>query len=237
MKNKMLSTILSHFTQIADPNRAKTSLRFVKTGPGEYGEGDKFFGISNPVLRNLVKEYQHASYEDCIGLLNSDYHEARMFGLLLLVRKFERGCEAQRSKIIDLYLTYTHRINSWDLVDCSCYKMLGRHLYLKDHSILTDLANSSLIWERRIAMVSTLYFIKKGQFDTTFKLAIMLLEDEQDLIHKAVGWMLKEVGNKDMFALKQFLAKYYQHLPRTALRYSIEKMPKSERAQYLTGQL
>ncbi len=237
VEQNVLAIILSQLNKMADPLRAEKSRRFMKTGVGEYGEDDKFVGISNPDLRSLVKSFRQATFEDCIGLLTHLYHEARMLGLLLLVDKFERGDETQREQVIAIYLRHTHCANSWDLVDCSCYKMLGRFLLNKDHSVLFTLANSSLIWDRRIAMVSTLHFIKHRQFDTTFRLVKVLLDDKHDLIHKAMGWMLKEVGKKDISALKSFLVDNYQLLPRTALRYSIEKMPKPEREQYLKGKI
>ena len=202
--------------------------RFFKTGPGEYGEGDLFRGIRVPALRKLVREHQDASLTTLSTLLKSKYHEDRMLALLILVRQYERGDAALRQHVFSLYLKNTRYINNWDLVDLSASNIVGAHLDA-DRSLLPKLARSSSLWERRIAVLASFYFIKKGEFDDTLKLAEMLLEDREDLMHKAVGWMLREIGNRDPAAERAFLAKHYKRMPRTMLRYAIEKFPEPER--------
>ena len=190
---------------LSNPEIAAHSTRFFKTGKGEYGEGDKFLGIRVPVLRAEVKRYQNASLEQVGELLQSAYHEERLFALLLLVRQFERGDEQQKLAIYTLYLNQTAYINNWDLVDCSAHKIVGAYLRERDKAILYQLAESRSLWERRIAMMSTYTFIKHHQFDDALKLARSLLQDEQDLIHKIVGWMLREIGKRERVVAKNFL--------------------------------
>lgn len=227
--------ILTALTALADSAIAAHSFRFFKAGPGEYGEGDKFLGIRVPALRATVNRYENASLKVASKVLKSDYHEARLFALLLLVRKFERGDKQDRQAIYTLYLAHTEWINNWDLVDSSAHKIVGAHLVDKDRAILFQLANSSNLWERRIAMMATYTFIKQNQFDDALQLAEALLEDAEDLIHKIVGWMLREVGKRDIDTVKTFLTKHYNTMPRTMLRYAIEKFPESDRKAYLSG--
>ncbi len=220
---------------LANPELAAQAQRYFKTGPGEYGEGDRFLGIRVPVLRVQLKKYESATLEDARQLLASEFHEERLFALLLLVRKFDKGNDAERAAIYWLYLNNTFHINNWDLVDSSASQIVGRYLESHDRLILYKLVKSSSLWERRIAIIATFYFIKNNQFDDALKLATQLLDDEEDLIHKAVGWMLREIGKRDEEVGRNFLLACYKSMPRTMLRYAIERFPDSERKQYLLG--
>ncbi len=222
---------------LADPVRAEHSGRYFKTGPGEYGEGDRFLGVRVPDLRAQVNKCGAVSLEDIQALLMSDFHEERLFALLLLVRKFAKGDEKEKTAIYNLYLKNTHRINNWDLVDSSASYIVGSYLESRDRRILYKLAKSASVWERRIAVISTFQFIGNNQFDDALKLAGQLLEDEHDLIHKAVGWMLREIGKRNMAVEKAYLLAHYKKMPRTMLRYAIEKFPEQERKKYLMGEV
>lgn len=223
---------------LANEEIAAHSARFFKTGPGEYGEGDRFLGIRVPVLRRLAKKYEELDLADCRTLLRSPYHEARLLALLILVRAYDRSKdEAKRDAIYRLYLDHTAYINNWDLVDTSAEHIVGRHLVDRDRSVLYDLARSSSVWERRIAILSTFHYIKAGAFEDTLRLADMLLADSHDLIHKVVGWMLREVGKRDQDVLEAFLRPRYRRMPRTMLRYAIEKFPEELRQKYLRGEI
>jgi 3-methyladenine DNA glycosylase AlkD len=228
-------TVLQAIFPLADEDYAQHLLRFYKTAEGEYGYGDKFLGIRVPALRKLVKQFRHLDLpEDCM-LLSNEYHEVRMFALLLLVDKFERGDEQIKNIIFKQYLRNWYFINNWDLVDCSAHKIVGAFLIDKDKSKLIELAVSKHLWQRRIAIVSTWYFIRRGHFETTLALCEMLLTDSEDLMHKACGWMLREVGKQDIAVLEAFLTSHYQKMPRTMLRYAIEKFPEAQRKAYLNG--
>lgn len=220
-----------------DPSQVEGLSRFFKTGPGEYGEGDLFLGIKVPVTRSVVKDcWKGTSFEDLEECLASGYHEVRLAGLLTLVEIFShsRKDPLVQERCIGFYLAHTERINNWDLVDLSCYQLLGSWLMDKDRSLLYDLArNGRSIWEQRIGIVSTMAFIRKGQLDDTFAIADILLDHPHDLIHKATGWLLREAGKRDGTALREFLATRYMNMPRTMLRYAIEKFPEPERQQYL----
>lgn len=220
-----------------DPSQVEGLSRFFKTGPGEYGEGDLFLGIKVPVTRSVVKDcWKGTSFEDLEECLASGYHEVRLAGLLTLVEIFShsRKDPLVQEHCIGFYLAHTERINNWDLVDLSCYQLLGSWLMDKDRSLLYDLArNGKSIWEQRIGIVSTMAFIRKGQLDDTFAIADMLLDHPHDLIHKATGWLLREAGKRDGSALREYLATRYMNMPRTMLRYAIEKFPEEERQQYL----
>ena len=220
---------------LANPEIAEHSQRFFKTGQGEYGEGDQFLGIRVPVLRQQVKAFWELPLGDIQTLLQSSFHEERLFSLLLLVYKFAKGGEDEKSAIFDLYLSNTQYINNWDLVDSSAYHIVGTYLEDKDRQILYTLAQSESLWERRIAIMSTFHFIRNHHFDDTLNLAKQLLNDQEDLIQKAVGWMLREVGKRDRLVEKRFLKSCYKKMPRTMLRYAIEKFPAQERKQYLDG--
>lgn len=231
--NLLLSEMLKH----EDPSQVEGLSRFFKTGPGEYGEGDLFLGIKVPITRSVVKDcWKGTSFEDLEECLASGYHEVRLAGLLTLVEIFShsRKDPLVQERCIGFYLAHTERINNWDLVDLSCYQLLGSWLMDKDRSLLYDLArNGKSVWEQRIGIVSTMAFIRKGQLDDTFAIADLLLDHPHDLIHKATGWLLREAGKRDGSALRKFLATRYMNMPRTMLRYAIEKFPEEERQQYL----
>ena len=222
-----------------DPSQVEGLSRFFKTGPGQYGEGDKFLGIKVPVTREVVRRFWPSvsvdELEECIA---SEYHEVRLAALLTLVQIFSHSRKdvAMQQRCVDFYLAHTARINNWDLVDLSCYPLLGVWLLDKDRSLLYDLARSGkTIWEQRIGIVSTMTFIRHGQIGDTFAIADILLHHKHDLIHKAVGWLLREAGKKDKAALVAYLAPRYRTMPRTMLRYAIEKFPESERKEYLNN--
>ncbi len=218
----------------ADPERVEKSKRFFKTGAGQYGEGDQFVGLSVPVLRAHVRQFQDLSLKDTLKLLSSRIHEERLCAVFLLVRQFSRGDASSRQLIYEAYLANTRYINNWDLVDSSAYYIPGVYLFDKKRKPLYTLAVSGDLWERRIAIIATLHFIRHQQYDDTRAIATLLLNDEQDLIHKAVGWMLREVGNRDKATEVLYLEQHYRCMPRTMLRYAIEKFSVSERKHYLT---
>ena len=220
---------------LADPVIARHSRHFFKTGEGEYGEGDRFLGIRVPVLRTQVRAHQGLPLGETQRLLASPYHEERLFALLLLVRTFSRGDDREKTAIYRLYLENTQYVNNWDLVDSSAYHIVGAYLASRDRHVLDHLAESDDLWERRIAIIATYHFIRNDQFDDTLRLAEALLHDAEDLIHKAVGWMLREVGNRDRAVERAFLKTHCRTMPRTMLRYAIEKFPERERKKYLEG--
>lgn len=227
--------ILDDLKRLSNPQIARHSARFFKTGKGEYGEGDVFLGIRIPLIRSKVREYGEVSFEETLKLLSSEYHEARIMAVLMLVARFQKADEEGRKKIYNSYLGNTEFINNWDIVDSSAHLITGPWLDGKSHAPLMKLAKSRNLWERRIAMMSTLHFIRKNQFETTFMIAELLLNDREDLIHKICGWMLREVGKRDQKAEEAFLLKHYRNMPRTMLRYAIEKFPAGERRAYLEG--
>ncbi len=230
----ILNKIKNELRNKADKNKAKVLAGFFKTGKGEYGEGDKFLGVTMPDQREIIKKYsQEISLNETLKILRSKWHEERMLALLFLMSKYKEGTETERKKIFSLYLANTKFINNWDLVDVTCRDIIGNYLFTsslqrneKDYSVLHKLARSENLWERRIAIVSTFYFISKNQLDDTFKLAKILLLDKHDLLHKAVGWALREAGKKDEKRLLDFLNKYRLKMSRTTLRYAIERLPK-----------
>ena len=232
--NLLLQEMLSH----ADPSQVEGLSRFFKTGPGQYGEGDKFLGIKVPVTREVVKNcWRQTGLDDVEECISSEYHEIRLAALLTLVLLFSHARKdvGKQKEYVDFYLSRTDRINNWDLVDLSCYPLLGEWLLDKDRSILYHLArNGKTIWEQRIGIVSTMTFIRHGQLDDTFAIADILLHHQHDLIHKAVGWLLREAGKKNKTALTDFLDPRYKTMPRTMLRYAIEKFPPEERESYLS---
>ena len=223
--------------KLADKAIAEHSGRFFKTAKGQYGEGDLFLGIRVPVLRKQVALFRDMSLEDCLELLKSRYHEERLFALLLLVDKFSRGTESEQKRIYDAYLGHTRFINNWDLVDSSAHLIVGEYLKTRNTRPLSTLAKSASLWERRIAMIATFCFIRNGEFVEALKIATLLLNDEHDLIHKAVGWMLREIGNRDKQTEVDFLQQHYRTMPRTMLRYAIEKFPETQRRGYLNGSI
>ena len=234
--NQLYNSILDH----QDPAQVAGLSRFFKTGKGQYGEGDKFLGIKVPVTREAVKQcWQETSFDELETCIASEYHEMRLAALLTLVQIFKHAKKdkALQQQCIDFYLNHTAFINNWDLVDLSCYELLGSWLLDKDRTLLYDLArNGKTLWEQRIGMVSTMQFIRHGQLDDTYAIAEVFLEKPQplhDLLQKAVGWLLREAGKRDEQRLKDWLSTRYQNMPRTMLRYAIEKFPEEERKTYL----
>ena len=223
---------------LASEEKAAVLQRYFKTGPGEYGEGDIFVGIAVPEIRKLAKAYRHLALEDTTQLLQSPIHEERLLALLILIHIFAAGDESVKKKIFDLYLSNTRFINNWDLVDVSAQYIVGAYLVpKKNKEVLIGLAKSGDLWERRIAIMATFHFIRQDVFTETLKIAEILIADREDLIHKAVGWMLREVGKRNLRIEEQFLKLYYKKMPRTMLRYAIEKFPQTRRRLYLTGKI
>jgi 3-methyladenine DNA glycosylase AlkD len=226
-----------HLQTLADEDKASVLQRFFKTGPGEYGEGDVFLGIRVPQLRKLAKTHQALALPEITTLLRSPIHEERLLALLILVRAYSRGDMSRQEEIYRLYLEHTAFINNWDLVDASAEHMVGAHLKDRSKEPLYRLARSPLLWERRIAIMATFHYIKGGDHAETLRLAAMLLRDGEDLIHKAVGWMLREVGKRDVSVEEAFLKEHYRTMPRTMLRYAIERFPEERRQRYLKGEM
>jgi 3-methyladenine DNA glycosylase AlkD len=221
--------------RLGDPATAQVLQRFFKTGPGQYGEGDVFVGIKVPLLRRLAKEHRGLPIDEAVTLLRSRIHEARMTALYILIHHYDAGDDAARRRIYDAYLGHTRYINNWDLVDSSAEHVVGAHLANRSKRPLVKLARSHSLWERRIAIVATFHSIKRDEFDATLDIAALLLRDEYDLIHKAVGWMLREVGKRDLPREEAFLLQHYHVMPRTMLRYAIERFPEPKRRRYLKG--
>ncbi len=209
--------------------------RFFKTGPGQYGEGDLFRGIKVPQLRKLVDQYFTISLENTTRLLHSPYHEDRLCALLILVRKMKTSDENCRSSIFNAYMSNSSYVNNWDLVDLSAAHISGSYLFDKSKRPLYQFAKSKLLWERRIALLSTFHYIKKNHFEDTLAISKLLLNDKEDLIHKAVGWMLREIGKRDSQVEIEFITANYSNLPRTTLRYAIERFPEVQRKKFLKG--
>jgi 3-methyladenine DNA glycosylase AlkD len=214
---------------------AAISARFFKTGPGEYGEGDVFIGVRVPVIRKVAKEFKTLALSHVEVVLHSEIHEERLLALVIMDSQFEKGDSQIRRQIYDLYLANTEHINNWDLVDLSAPQIVGGYLERRSRRPLYRLAKSSSLWERRIAILATFHFIRQDDLDDTMKIAEMLLQDKEDLIHKAVGWMLREVGKRDMAVLEGFLNEHCRVMPRTMLRYAIERLPDRKRRLYLNG--
>ncbi|MDD1781802.1 DNA alkylation repair protein [Enterovibrio sp. ZSDZ35] len=229
-----VSEIVETLQQAGNTEIAEHSGRFFKSGPGEYGEGDKFLGIRVPVVRQFAKQFKNAELNTLSALLDSEWHEVRLLALVILSEQFKKAIPHSRKGIYDFYLAHTSRINNWDLVDCSAHIIVGGYLADKDRDALYTLAASSSLWERRIAMMATFTFIRAHQFNDTLELAELLLKDKEDLIHKMCGWMLREMGKRDVQQLKAFLDEHVKAMPRTMLRYAIEKLSKEERQDYLT---
>ncbi|MEK6850876.1 MAG: DNA alkylation repair protein [Nanoarchaeota archaeon] len=229
-----LNQLKSDLKKASNPKKAKLLSRFFKTDPGEYGEGDIFLGVIVPETRKIAVKHKDLSLNEVEQLLKSKIHEERLCALLLLVHNYQKHSE-KRDEIFNFYLKNTKYVNNWDLVDLSCHQIIGVHLESKDRKILYELAKSSNLWEKRIAIISTFNFIRYNEFSDSIKIAEILLKDKHDLIHKAVGWMLREVGKKDIAVLESFLKEHYKSMPRTMLRYSIEKFPEKQRKAYLDG--
>lgn len=226
---------LRRLRDLADPQRARTLQWFFKTGPGQYGHGDRFLGITMPAIRGVAREFRALDLGAIEKLLESPWHEARMLAVVLLAMQYPKATLAGRQEIYDLYLRRTDRINNWDLVDVSVAHVVGAHLESRSRAPLYRLARSTSVWDRRIAIVATAWFIRRRDFADTLRLSEMLMDDDHDLIHKAVGWMLREVGKRDEAVLRGFLDKHAGRLPRTALRYSIERLSPVLKARYMAA--
>jgi len=231
----MIATIQTELESLADPGHAAILQRFFKTGPGEYGEGDRFRGLRVPVLRKLARKYRSLSPAAAVGLLQSPFHEDRLLALLLMIQRYYPGGAALRDEIHRFYLEHRDRVNNWDLVDASAPHLLGHYLRERPKDPLSQLAASGVLWDRRMAIIATFDFIRLGEFDETLKVARLLLGDPEDLIHKAVGWMLREVGKRQVAVAEAFLSAHYRRMPRTMLRYAIESFPAARRQAYLKG--
>lgn len=232
----MLQQIITDLIQLGSPEKAAFLSRFFKTGKGQYGEGDVFLGITMPEIREIVKKYPMLALEEWTELLQSPYHEFRMAALIGLMKRFQKAKkdELTQQRIFDIYLSNLKNINNWDLVDVTCRDIVGAFLLHKERSILYELAERPHLWSQRVAIVSTWYFISRNQFADTLQLSELLLYHKHDLIHKAIGWMLREVGKRDELVLEEFLDTHIKAMPRTALRYAIERFPESKRKYYLT---
>ena len=228
-----LATVRRELEALANPVDAVFLQRFFRTGPGEYGEGDRFLGIRVPAIRLLAHQCRDLPLRSVISLLHSPWHEARLLALLVFVGQYRRGGPAERETIHQAYLANTQFINNWDLVDSSAEHIVGAHVTPGDISLLQRLARSGSLWERRIAILATFHWIRRGVFDPTLRIAEMLLHDRHDLIHKAAGWMLREVGKRDQEREEEFLRVHAATMPRTMLRYAIERFPEPLRLQYL----
>ena len=225
--------VLSELQSMANPEKAAFLQRFFKTGPGQYAEGDVFLGLVAPLTRSIAKANKQTPLSELQVLIESEYHEARLCALLIVVEQFKKASEAVRKQLYDFYLSNASRINNWDLVDVTCPHVVGAYLLDKDRSHLYELAESDNLWEQRIAMVSTVAFIRNREYADTLALAEKLMTHKHDLMHKAIGWMLREVGKKDRETLSEFLEEYATRLPRTALRYAIEHYPEEQRQYFL----
>jgi len=228
-----LAAVRKALRDAGNPTDALFLQRFFKTGPGQYGEGDVFLGIRVPASRALARQLADLPFDDVETLLHDKYHEARLLALILLVGRYERGDDAERQRVYRMYLANTDRINNWDLVDLSAPNIVGAHLETRPRAPLDKLAMSRDLFERRIAIVATYWFIRLHQFDDTLRISTALLGDKHDLIHKAVGWMLREVGKRDASVLEHFLDAHAKTMPRTALRYSIERLTPERRKHYM----
>jgi len=220
---------------MANLERARISQRFFKTGPGEYGEGDQFIGLTVPQIRRLAQQSRPLSPTATQQLLQSPIHEERLLALLILVDAFAAADALGQAQIYKIYRQSTRFINNWDLVDTSAPQIVGAFLWKRSKAPLYHLARSANLWERRIAIIATFYFIRHDEFGPTLRIARQLLSDQEDLIHKAVGWMLREIGKRDPAAEEKFLRRHYRQMPRTMLRYAIERFPKPHRQRYLRG--
>ena len=229
----MIDSLLQELENYKNPLRAKHSQRFFKTGRGEYGEGDIFWGIKTPILRSLAKKYSNLTLAEIKKLLDSPVHDQRFLGLAILINQYKKADSKLRKSIYRFYLKNIHAVNNWDLVDISCHHIIGNYLLNKPKTLLYDYSKSKDLWLRRISIISTFAFIRTDQFPPTLTISHALLNDNHDLIHKAVGWMLREVGKKNQLILEKFLDKYVKKMPRTMLRYSIEKFDEPKRQYYL----
>lgn len=226
-----LENLKKDLKNLSDPVRAKNLSRFFKTGKGDYGEGDKFAGIRVPDIRKIAKKYKEITVPEIEKLVSSPIHEERMCALIIMTIRYQ----TEKDLFYNLYLKNRKFINNWDLIDVTAPRIVGDYLFDKPQNILYEFANSKNLWEKRISIISTSYFISKNDFTDTLKIAEILLNDKHDLIHKAVGWMLREIGNKNLKVEEDFLKLYYRKMPRTMLRYAIEKFEEEKRQKYLKG--
>ncbi|HYW10160.1 MAG TPA: DNA alkylation repair protein [Longimicrobium sp.] len=230
-----LEQIRARLRELGDAERAAAAARYLKAEPGGYGAGDRFLGIRVPALRAVAREFRHVGSDEATELLRSPWHEERLVALLLLMHAYDAADEAGREATHRVYLDHTRFVNNWDLVDTSASQLVGRHLDGRDLGLLDVLARSELLWERRIAIIATFYFIRRNHFAPTLRVAGLLVNDAHDLIHKAVGWMLREVGKRDRSAEEVFLREHCRTMPRTMLRYAIEHFPPELRSSYMRG--
>ena len=232
----MIFDLKNDLKKLVNPKKALILQRFFKTGKGEYGEGDVFLGVTVPESRKIATKYKDLSFNEIHGLLKSKIHEERLIALLILVHNFKSGSDEEKKKIFDYYLANSKYINNWDLVDLSAGYIVGKYLFDKPRGILVELAKSDSMWERRIAIIATFAFIYAHDFEETFKIAEILISDKTDLIQKAVGWMLREVGKRCGREIEEeFLVRHYKQMGRTCLRYAIEHFPEKTRKDYLLG--
>jgi len=232
-----MALLRKEIKSVSNPDKAKFLQRFFKTGKGEYADGDIFLGIVVPVQRQIAKKHKLLSFPELEKLITSRFHEERLIALLILVERFKKAEENEKEIIVKFYLNNRKGINNWDLVDLSAPKILGQYLIDKDRKILFRFAKSNDLWEKRIAVLSTFAFIRNNDFDDALKIYEILVNDKNDLIHKAVGWMLRELGKIDLKEEEEFLKKHYKTMPRTMLRYAIEKFPERKRKAYLEGRI
>ncbi len=229
----MLNDLISELKKFENKEKAKTLKKFFKTNAGEYGEGDIFLGISVPQQREIAKKYSGMSLPKIQKLLDSKIHEHRLIALLILMNKFKKADERTQGDIFNFYVKNSEKINNWDLVDISSPHIVGKFLFNKKKDILYEFAQSNNLWKKRISVVSCCYFIKQEEYNDALRIFEILLRDEHDLIHKAIGWMLREIGKRDEKVLLKFLKKHYKNLPRTTLRYAIEKFKQEKRKELL----
>jgi len=232
-QNWVISQIKKDLQKCANPEKAKILSGFFKTGKGQYGEGDIFLGITVPEQRKIARKYSDLPLSGLSALLSGRIHEQRLVALLVLIGKYRKGDSGEKREIFDFYLRHAKHVNNWDLVDLSAGHILGHYLLDKDRAHLYRLTRSRNVWERRMAIIATFAFIRNGEFDDTLRIAEMLLADDHDLIHKAAGWMLREVGKRDQKKEEAFLRHHYRRMPRTMLRYAIERFDEEKRKAYL----
>ena len=231
--DRLINIIIDELQLLSTDEKRNILPRFFKTDKGEYGEGDKFLGVSVPDVRKVAKNHKNATINELTEMMQSEWHEVRLCSLLIMVEQFKKTDDEVRKRIVDFYLTVTNRINNWDLVDLSCPAIIGEYLLNRSHDLLYRLAESSLLWENRIAIVSTIIFIRHGQLDDTFNLSTKMMNHPHDLMHKAIGWMLREAGKRDESRLYNYVKTYRLEMPRIMLRYAIEKFDRNVRAELM----
>lgn len=229
--------VIKELSKFKDTERAEHSSQFFKTGPGEYGEGDKFLGIKVPYQRKVAQKFRTLPAAEIEKLLRNEFHEVRLTAVFIMVSKVEKGGPEELEEMSRLYLNHLTAFNNWDLIDSSCHKILGPFLKNRERNLLYDFARSDDLWKKRIAVITCFHFINNDDYKDALAIAEILLHDKHDLIHKAVGWMLREIGNRDLETEEKFLHQYYQDMPRTMLRYAIEKFDEPHRLRYLHGKI